>query len=212
MSYDFDFGLFNMDDFLDEGDEEFGRLSPPAFAGYGRLSAHDDASRRRARSFPQGGRGSHEQRQPPRCRCASAIRRCRNQSWRTCTPSAWRWSWGVSCACRTAPPTSWVRAGGGSEILGFNQTQPYIRARIQPLPESRKVTLGTEALMRAVLSLFEKVVQLSHTLPEDAYVAAMNVSEPGPLADLIASLLDLDFARSARSCSRSSSPPRACSG
>jgi ATP-dependent Lon protease len=55
------------------------------------------------------------------------------------------------------------------------------------------VTLGTEALMRAVLSLFEKVVQLSHDLPEDAYVAAMNVSEPGPLADLIASLLDLKF-------------------
>jgi ATP-dependent Lon protease len=47
--------------------------------------------------------------------------------------------------------------------------------------------------MRAVLSLFEKVAQLSHALPEDAYIAAMNVSEPGPLADLIASLLDLDF-------------------
>ncbi len=80
------------------------------------------------------------------------------------------------------------------QILGFSQIQPYLRARIQPLPESRQVTLGTEALMRAVLSLFEKVVQLSHTLPEDAYVAAMNVAEPGALADLIASLLDLKFA------------------
>jgi ATP-dependent Lon protease len=79
------------------------------------------------------------------------------------------------------------------EILGLTQTQPYIRARIRPLPESHQVTLGTEALMRAVLSLFEKVVQLSHSLPEDAYVAAMNVTEPGALADLIASLLDLDF-------------------
>ena len=79
------------------------------------------------------------------------------------------------------------------EILGLTQTQPYIRARIRPLPESHQVTLGTEALMRAVLSLFEKVVQLSNSLPEDAYVAAMNVTEPGALADLIASLLDLDF-------------------
>jgi ATP-dependent Lon protease len=77
------------------------------------------------------------------------------------------------------------------EILGLSQTHPYIRARIRLLPESHQVTLGTEALMRAVLALFEKVVQLSHSLPEDAYVAAMNVSEPGPLADLIGSLLDL---------------------
>jgi ATP-dependent Lon protease len=78
-------------------------------------------------------------------------------------------------------------------ILGLSQTQPYIRAQLQPLYESHQVTLGTEALMRAVLALFEKVVQLSHTLPEDAYVAAMNLAEPGPLADLIASLMDLKF-------------------
>jgi ATP-dependent Lon protease len=79
------------------------------------------------------------------------------------------------------------------EVKSLSQVQPYIRAQIQPIPENDQVTLGTEALMRAVLSLFEKVVQLSHELPEDAYVAAMNVSEPGPLADLIASLLDLKF-------------------
>jgi ATP-dependent Lon protease len=48
--------------------------------------------------------------------------------------------------------------------------------------------------MRAVLSLFEEVVELSRSLPEDAYVAAMNVHEPGHLSDLIASLLDLEFA------------------
>jgi ATP-dependent Lon protease len=79
------------------------------------------------------------------------------------------------------------------EILELSQTRPYIRAVTRPLPDLHQVTLGTEALMRAVLSLFEKVVQLSNALPEDAYVAAMNVAEPGPLADLIASLLELDF-------------------
>jgi ATP-dependent Lon protease len=77
-------------------------------------------------------------------------------------------------------------------VLGLSQTQPYIRTKVEPLIESRQVTLGTEALMRAVLSLFEKVVQLSRTLPEDAYVAAMNLAEPGALADLIISLLDLE--------------------
>jgi ATP-dependent Lon protease len=78
-------------------------------------------------------------------------------------------------------------------ITGLTQTRPYIRAQVQPVEEPQQVTLGTEALMRAVLSLFEKVVQLSHTLPEDAYVAAMNLTEPGPLADLIISLLDVEM-------------------
>lgn len=78
-------------------------------------------------------------------------------------------------------------------ILRLSQTQPYLRAYVEPIQESQEVTLGTEALMRAVLSLFDKVVQLSDSLPEDAYVAAMNLSAPGPLADLILSVLDLDF-------------------
>ncbi|MFC2023274.1 endopeptidase La [Chloroflexota bacterium] len=78
------------------------------------------------------------------------------------------------------------------ELTGLSQTHPYIAATVQPVFESKKVTLGTEALMRAVLSLFEKSVELSHRLPEDAYVAAMNLPEPGPLADLISSLLDLE--------------------
>ncbi len=77
-------------------------------------------------------------------------------------------------------------------IVELSQTRPYLRARVEPLQDSFKTTLGTEALMRVVLSLFEKVVQLSRNLPEDAYVAAMNLPEPGALADLIASLLDLD--------------------
>ncbi|MBN1661909.1 MAG: endopeptidase La [Anaerolineae bacterium] len=79
------------------------------------------------------------------------------------------------------------------QLVDLTQTEPYIRARVRALPESDQRSLSTEALMRAVLTLFEKVVQLSHTLPEDVYVAAMNVTEPGQLADLIGSLLDLEM-------------------
>ena len=43
--------------------------------------------------------------------------------------------------------------------------------------------------MRAVLALFEKVVQLNRSLPDDAYVFALNVEDPGWLADLIVSAL-----------------------
>ena len=49
--------------------------------------------------------------------------------------------------------------------------------------------------MRAVLALFEKCVKTSKNLPEDHYIAAMNVEDPGRLADLVASSLDLSVAQ-----------------
>ncbi|MBC7259636.1 MAG: endopeptidase La [Chloroflexi bacterium] len=80
-------------------------------------------------------------------------------------------------------------------IVEFTQTEPYLRVRIAPVYEPSEKTISSEALMRAVLALFEKIVQLNHALPEDAYVAAMNVNEPGWLADLVASILNISVAQ-----------------
>lgn len=83
------------------------------------------------------------------------------------------------------------------KVLGLMMEEPYLTASITPLeeeildPEPGGYT--TEALMRAVLVLFEKCVRLSHTLPDDAYVAALNVDEPGWLADLVAATVDLSL-------------------
>ncbi len=75
------------------------------------------------------------------------------------------------------------------QVVEFTQTQPYLRARARLIFEPQQRTRETEAMMRAVLALFEKVVQLNRSLPEEAYVFAMNVDEPGWLADLITSAL-----------------------
>jgi len=77
------------------------------------------------------------------------------------------------------------------KILELTRTEPYLVARVLPIYETGDNSPTTEALMRAVLALFEKCVQLDRNLPEDAYVAAMNVDEPGWLADLVASIIDL---------------------
>ncbi len=68
---------------------------------------------------------------------------------------------------------------------------PLLRVRVAPLHIEEARTIAVEAMMRAVLSLYEKVVKLSRTLPDDAYVTAMNVNTPGGLADLIASTLPI---------------------
>lgn len=77
-------------------------------------------------------------------------------------------------------------------VLRYLRTEPYIRVLAEALEESTEKSQSTEVLMRAVLALFEKVVKLSHNLSDDSYVAAMNVDDPGWLADLIAASINLD--------------------
>ncbi len=77
------------------------------------------------------------------------------------------------------------------EIVEFVQTTPYLRARARPVFEASEEGKETVALMRAVLTLFEKCVQLNRSLPEEAYIYAMNIEDPGWLADLVTSTLNL---------------------
>jgi len=87
----------------------------------------------------------------------------------------------------------WGQGKQRVRILEFVQMDPYIKVRVKPIFESVEKSLSAEALMRAVLALFEKCVQLDRNLPEEAYVLAMNIDEPGWLADMVASTLDLDL-------------------
>ena len=77
------------------------------------------------------------------------------------------------------------------EIVSFTQWEPYIRVRVRPIYEPNDWQEKTEPLMRAVMTLFERVVSLNRTLPEDAYAFAMNIDEPGWLADFVASTITM---------------------
>lgn len=77
------------------------------------------------------------------------------------------------------------------EILGFNYSEAYLQARARPIEEVGHRSKEAVALMRAVLTLFEQTVRLNRALPEEAYVYAVNIEEPGWLADLVASALTL---------------------
>jgi ATP-dependent Lon protease len=74
---------------------------------------------------------------------------------------------------------------------GLVQDEPYLIVRATPLVEKSVPRAKVEALMRAVLALFERCTQLSRTISEEAFVFAMNIQDPGQLADMIGSSLDL---------------------
>ncbi len=78
-----------------------------------------------------------------------------------------------------------------AEIVKFIQEDGYLRVRARPIDEPVEETTEAIALMRAVRTLFEKCVELNRNLPDEIYLYAMNIEEPGWLADLVGSALNL---------------------
>jgi len=76
-------------------------------------------------------------------------------------------------------------------LVDLRETGGVLRALARPILETADSTGDIAALRRAILSLFQRCVELSDDLPEEAYIYALNIDEPGWLADLIASSLNL---------------------
>ncbi len=74
--------------------------------------------------------------------------------------------------------------------IEYTLQAPFLRARVEAVHEEAELTLALEALVRAVLALFEKCIRLSHSLPDEAYITAMNIDNPGWLADFIVSSIE----------------------
>ena len=70
-------------------------------------------------------------------------------------------------------------------------SHPYLRAAVSPAPEVLRDEdrLEIDALQRNIKSNFQQVVSLSPLLSDDLQTLAMNIAEPGRLADFIASSL-----------------------
>ena len=72
----------------------------------------------------------------------------------------------------------------------FGQTTPFLTAEYEILAEAEpEKTPELEALQRNVVSEFQQIVTSSPTLSDDLQTIAINIDEPGRLADFIASSL-----------------------
>ena len=75
------------------------------------------------------------------------------------------------------------------EILEFTQLEPFITARARIIVEPQAMDREVDAMMRTVAGLFERCVQLNRSLPEEAYLYALNIDDPSWLSDMIATAL-----------------------
>jgi ATP-dependent Lon protease len=76
-------------------------------------------------------------------------------------------------------------------LVDITQTEPYLKGRVEFVEEKVEKTTELEALTRNLLSLFQKVVDIAPNLPGELSVAAVNITEPGDLADFIAVHINL---------------------
>ncbi len=77
------------------------------------------------------------------------------------------------------------------EFIEITQQDPYFKVKVKVIKESEKLDRHIKALMRTTQELFENCVQLDHSIPDEAQLFAMNIAEPGWLADMIASAISL---------------------
>src|SRR5438093_1034463 len=78
-------------------------------------------------------------------------------------------------------------------VEDLTTTRPYLVARISRLPETSAASDSPErqGLVRAVRKALERYSSLGKTIPSEVMVIASNLENPGRLADLTASNLDL---------------------
>ncbi len=79
------------------------------------------------------------------------------------------------------------------QLLEITQLEPFMRARARIMQESLKIDRQVDATMRTALELFQKCVNLDRSLPEEAYLYALNIDEPGWLGDMIVTTIAPPF-------------------
>lgn len=79
-------------------------------------------------------------------------------------------------------------------IEGYEQTEPFYRARVTPLPDPTGGDTEIEALMVTVRQSAARIIQLSPNVPDEAQMVISSIETPGGLADWLASNLPSETA------------------
>lgn len=86
-----------------------------------------------------------------------------------------------------------VQAMNKAKIANYEQTDPFFMVKVDLLDDDdiSEISVETEALMRTVREQTEKILSLKGIMSSDLMVILNNIEEPGRLADLVVSNLNL---------------------
>jgi ATP-dependent Lon protease len=80
---------------------------------------------------------------------------------------------------------------GRFRIVELQQGKSYLQARIENLEDQEIKDIEIEAMMANLVGLFDRIVKLSPFLPQEFGAMAKTITDPGVLADLIASVINV---------------------
>ncbi|MBI3893449.1 MAG: endopeptidase La [Candidatus Wallbacteria bacterium] len=78
-----------------------------------------------------------------------------------------------------------------ARIREYIKSDDMFEVSVEEVPDAATKTVKVQALMRNVISLFERYVKLNKKIPVEVVVVASNVDNPGRLADIITAHLNL---------------------
>ncbi len=82
-----------------------------------------------------------------------------------------------------------------AEIIEYISHEPYVKVNIREYNEDDETKNSKiEALMRTLISQFEQYVRMSKKIPPETVISVVSIEEPGRLADVVASHLNLKIA------------------
>jgi ATP-dependent Lon protease len=79
------------------------------------------------------------------------------------------------------------------KVVAFTATEPYLKARIKPLPVRVRNTKKLQALVVNVRNTANRVIALSPNVPEEAGLLLDNIEDPSALADFLAATLNISM-------------------
>jgi ATP-dependent Lon protease len=79
-------------------------------------------------------------------------------------------------------------------IVKYTATEPYLKARIEPVEVHIRQTKKLQALVVNVRNTANRVIALSPNVPEEATLLLENIQDPSALADFLAATLNIPLA------------------
>ena len=79
-------------------------------------------------------------------------------------------------------------------ITEYTTTQPYLKAKVEPMPERTEASVEVEALRRNIGAMFSRLVELVPGIPDEIAAVAINIEDPRQLAYAIATYMRIDLA------------------
>ncbi len=76
-------------------------------------------------------------------------------------------------------------------LTSFVQTEPYLKARIKERKEPKRSGVTVDALIKTIREQFKKLAYMGKNIPQDVLLNAEKIENPGMLADMVTTNLDL---------------------